>query len=1035
MFRHRRRSVLIALPALLLIAVTAVVGGMNSPQPAHAAGPYPKSIDLGRPPVKGMTVAGGETARMADGLYRTWLVVSGSATEGDPAYLAEVDPFAGHIVGSLYRMPGAGGAWGVEVSPDGKYVYATTYGKGHAYRLTYATHAFTDLGAPTTDSTFLWEGDVDDQGTLWVGTFQGGSDVKTAGLLTSWSPSTGWVNHGGYGNTYQYVRSVEYAQGQVYVGLGQYTKFYRHDPATGADYVIPLPPGIPNDMYTYQLDDAGDYLYVYFAGGTSPAQGWLYNLVTQQWVRDIPGYVGQTVSDGGTDGLVYMVMSGELVGYNPDTGAVTHTGFTGPGGLGAAKGIQRVVDPATGHAMVVTGQADGTVARYDLVTGSGSYVTWQQLELTQTFTPLRSLAIGPNGWAYLGGYFSGGFAGYDPDTEAWHEYVWKHQIEGMATHGRKLYMGVYPNGALYEYDPALPFGDANPRKLFDLGTYGQERPWTVISAGKYVAIGTSPKNSKTDGAGAVTLYDPADGSYRVFNGIAGAGDISALAYRDGILYGGSMNCCTAAAPSDGTLFALDVETGVKLWQTVPLAGERGVNGLAFGTDPNIIVGVTAGKAFRYNISTGQVSSSTFYDYPWATVTGFNPRAVNLTFDPNDGYFYGTSIGIFLKLNPTTLANVAPAGWKGALFAASNTGRKFATQTVHNDQTNTDQSHLIMSQWYGRPAGPAMLYGSAGTATMFRWKSTETAFQLGTGWSQSAGYDLANVGDRMVSGDFTCDGVDDIAVGYDTGGGLRFDVWDGKTPGAGPRVWGTATIPAASVGSRMVAGDLDGNGCADLALLEGIAGTTGARIHRFLSDGSTLTKTTSGDWSVASGYDVAQVAGRIATGDVDRDGRDDIITAYSYGTYFRYHVWNGGTAYSGPAGWYQSGGFDLNNVGDRMVVGDFDGDGDDEPAMFYNYGASHARLFRWTASGSQFVLATPDWEVTSGYTLSMVDNRMAVGDVNDDGLDDIVTAYDYGTDFRYHVWLSGWSYTGPAGWYDSGTFDLALVSGRLVLGVW
>ncbi len=1026
----RFRRVGTTLLAIVLTAATAsVVAGGTQPLPAEAAGPYPKSIDLGRPPVKGVTAAGGETARMSDGVYRTWMVVSGTTTENDPAYLAEVNPFTGRMLNS-YPMATAGGAWGVAVSPDGRYVYAMTYGQGHAYRLTYSPRAFVDLGAPTADTSFLWEGDTDDQGNLWIGTYQGNAPSKTAGLLASWRPGTGWTNHGGYGLPYEYVRSVEYARGQVYVGLGQQTGFFRHDPATGNDFPIPLPPGIPSDMYTYQLDDAGDYLYVYFVGGTSPAKGWLYNLITQQWVRELVGYAGATVSDEGPDGLVYLVMSGELVGYDPDTGAVTHTGFTGDGQLGAAKGIQRVMDPDTGHEMVVTAQADGAIVRYDLVTRAGTYVTWDTVGLTPKLTPLRSLAIGPNGWAYLGGYFAGGFAGYDPDSERWHEYPFPHQIEGMATHGRKLYLGVYPNGALWEYDPAQPFGSSNPRKLFDLRTYGQERPWTVISAGRYVAVGSSPKNSKTDGAGAVTLYDPTDGSYRVFNGIAGAGEIGALAYRNGILYGGSMNCCTAATPSDGTLFALDVNTGAKLWQTVPLAGERGVNGLAFGTDPNVIVGVTAGKAFRYNVTTRQLlSSTTLVSYNWSGVRGFQPRAVNLVFDPLDGYMYGTAVGRFLKLNPTTLANAAPSGWVGGYFAAANTGRKFAVQTVNG------QAHLVMSQWYGRPAGPGMLYGSGGNTTMFRWESTETAFQLGVGWQQGSGYDLANVGDRMVSGDFTCDGVDDIAAGYDAGGALRLDVWDGKATTAGPQNWGTAAIAPSAVGARMVAGDFDGNGCADIALFEAVAGTTGARIHRFLSDGSTFTKTTSGDWSTATGYDLTKVAGRMAAGDVDADGRDDIVTAYDYGTFFRYHIWKEATVYSGPSGWYQSGGFSVANVGDRMVVGDFDGDGDDEPAMFYNYGGSHARLFRWSAGSGQFALADPDWEVTSGYTLSMVGDRMAAGDANDDGRDDIIVAYDYGTDFRYHVWLSGWSYTGPTGWYDSGTFDLAQVGGRLVMGTW
>ncbi|MEV6971271.1 hypothetical protein AB0M47_39860 [Hamadaea sp. NPDC051192] len=999
---------------------------MSPARPAQAAGPYPKSIDLGRPPVKGVTAAGGETARMSDGKVRTWLAISGAPIEGDPAYLAEVDPFAGKML-ARYPLTGAEGAWGVSVSADGKYVYVTTYGEGHAFRLTYSGRTLTDLGAPSTGTSFLWEGDTDDQGNLWVGTFQGFIKPAPAGLLTSWSPGSNWTTRASYGDTYHYVRSVEYARGQVYAGLGQFTKFVRYDPATGVSTNIPLPAGVPSDMYTYQLDDAGDYLYVYFVGGTSSPKAWLYNLVTQQWVREIPGYAGPTVSDEGSDGLTYLAMSGELVGYDADTGAVTHTGF----GMGAPKGIQRVVDPATGHEMVVSGQADGSILRYDLVTHTGSAVNWVDVGFQPVLTSLRSLGIGPNGWAYLGGYFAGGFAGYDPDAEAWHEYRWAHQAEGMASHGRKLYLGVYPNGALYEYDPALPFDSANPRKLFDLQGYGQERPWTVISAGKYVAVGTSPKNSQTDGA--VTLYDPATGAVRVFNGIAGAGEISSLVYKNGVLYGGTLNCCTIAPQSSGKIFALDVETGTKLWQATPLAGELGVNGLAFGSDPNVLVGVTAGKAFRFNVTTRQLlSSTTLVDYTWTT--SFNPRAVNLTFDSRDGYLYGTAVGTFLKLNPTTLVNSAPAGMKGGLFAASSSsGRKFATQSVAVG-THTE-NHLMMTQWYGRPAAPVMLSGATSDATMSRWTSTMTAFQSGQGWIQGSGYDLSKAGDRLVSGDFTCDGVDDLAVGFDTGGALRFDVWDGTALSAGPKVWGTAAVTPSSVGNRMAAGDFDGNGCTDLALLEAVSGTTGARIHRFLSDGAALTKTTSGDWSVASGYDLTNVAGRFAAGDVDRDGRDDLITAYSYGTYFRFHVWNAATAYSGPNGYYQSGGFDLDNVADRMVVGDFDGDGDDEPALFYTYGGSHARLFRWSASGTQFTLASPDWEVTSGYTLSEVGNRMTVGDVDDDGREDVIVAYDYGPDFRYHVWLSGWSYTGPAGWYDSGTFDVDLAGGRVVMGVW
>jgi hypothetical protein len=40
-------------------------------------------------------------------------------------------------------------------------------------------------------------------------------------------------------------------------------------------------------------------------------------------------------------------------------------------------------------------------------------------------------------------------------------------------------------------------------------------------------------------------------------------------------------------------------------------------------------------------------------------------------------------------------------------------------------------------------------------------------------------------------------------------------------------------------------------------------------------------------------------------------------------------------YRGDAGWYTSGTFNVDNVGARFALGDWDGDGWAEPAMFYD----------------------------------------------------------------------------------------------------
>ena len=502
-----------------VVALTALLTGLALSPPVAAAAP--QWWNRGTIPLYSTTSAGGETARMPDGSVRTYLAVSGK-----PAYLAEVDASTGTVMrmiplyvpdsGSTENPPdtGAQGAWGVSIDKHGT-VFVSSYGFGHVYRLPWGG-ALEDLGRPSPRTSFTWEGDADDRGVFYFGTSEFfGPAPLPGGKLFSWDPKTRqYRDYGDWGPTFGYVRSVEHAAGKVYAGLGPSVGLWQVDPKSGERVQIPAPAGMPTDKYAYQLEDEGGYLYVLFAGGTTAQVGWVLNLRTLEWEHEIPGYMGQTITAADRHGRSYLLVDGELKLYDPKRGVLTGTGFKGgpeqadKGGLGAGKGLARVLDKKTKHETVIGATSGGDLWRYDTVTETGTFSHLD--DLVGTPTAPRSLAKGPDGKIYAGGYFQGGLAVYDPATTTWTEYPFAHQIEGMSVHDGKMYFGVYPNAQLWEYDPAQPFGATNPKQLFELKSDGQERPWTVVSAGRYLAIGTSPKNSQANGA--VTLYDPATGS-------------------------------------------------------------------------------------------------------------------------------------------------------------------------------------------------------------------------------------------------------------------------------------------------------------------------------------------------------------------------------------------------------------------------------------------------------------------------------------------------------------------------------------------
>jgi len=325
------------------------------------------------------------------------------------------------------------------------------------------------------------------------------------------------------------------------------------------------------------------------------------------------------------------------------------------------------------------------------------------------------------------------------------------------------------------------------------------------------------------------------------------------------------------------------------------------------------------------------------------------------------------------------------------------------------------------------AEPALIHDNDGsTMGIYRWTSTGTSFSRTTDYV-SGSYHLSQVGDRVASGDVDGDGLSDIVLAYQKSDGtFQFNViLDGvRSDGA----WYTSgPFSLDPVAGRLVVADFNGDGKAEPALVRDNGDGT-MKIWRWLSTGSSFSRTT--DYT-SGPFHLESVGNRVAAGDVDGDGKADIVMAYqkSDGT-FQYNVFPHGSGSGGA--WYTSGPFSLDPVAGRLVVADFNGDGKAEPALVRDSGDGTMKIWRWLSTGSSFSRTT---DYTSGpFHLAQVGDRVAAMDVTGDRKADIVMAYQEadGT-FQYNVFPSGSGSDGV--WYQSGPFNLQPVGGRLVLGRW
>ena len=263
--------------------------------------------------------------------------------------------------------------------------------------------------------------------------------------------------------------------------------------------------------------------------------------------------------------------------------------------------------------------------------------------------------------------------------------------------------------------------------------------------------------------------------------------------------------------------------------------------------------------------------------------------------------------------------------------------------------------------------------------------------------------------QVTSGDFNADGKEDIAAFYDNGtspeGKNRSSLFAFYSTGTGfaapKNVWSTPGGFTWSK-SKLTSGDFDGDGKDDIAVFyDNGSSDTGAvsSLYTFTSTGTGF-KAPRKTWTTTGGFnwDVSKVT----SGDYNGDGKDDIAVFYDNGSSDAgrisslYTFTSNGTDFTARKSWTTPGGFTWS--AGQVTSGDYNKDGKDDVAVLYNGGKSAdgkfiSSLYTFTSNGTVF---TPRKSWTSSGSFNWNASKLTSGDYTGDGRADIGVLYNRGT---------------------------------------
>ncbi|MFG3715218.1 hypothetical protein [Micromonospora sp. NPDC047730] len=644
----RRGSVVLAacLPLLLLLTTTAAPAA--PPAVVATAG---QVTDLG-PALYTVNVRNAEFGTLPDGTPVAYAI-----SNGTPASFTVVDARDGRRITAIPLDGYTVGGW-VELAADGTVYFSVRAPTPAAvFRFHPDTMRLEQLGG-IAGETALYSATFDANGVLYFGTYPHAK-------LVSFDPATGrFRDYGSLTTDAAYVFSVGIVAGKVWAGTGPVPHLYQVDPRSGRTTEMSVPaPLLENTDWFIGIEPRDDLVFVRLSPrGTYDMA--VYDLKRERWLDQVIGNTfGAEPTAQGRDGIFYLMAGGTLTGYQVPARRSVSTGFEDsalPAQLADAVGTygMSLVDlrePLFPGETVAGIDTDGRLWHYNLATRRSRIVP---ADVLGSPAGAHSMGVGPDGTVYLGAYLSSGvMSRIDQESQQVEQIRGPKQADAIVSHNGTIAVSSYPGAVVHTGDPAQPWAwGTNPRKVLELGRgepHFQDRIFAMTSAGERLAVGSVPDYGQLGGA--LTLVDPATGAAEVHRDVVDDQSVVSLAYRDGVVYGGtSIHGGLSSEPTQdqARLFAWDVGAGRLAWSDVVVPGATVIHELEFGPDGLLWGMADDGTVFAYDpgqrkvlrsVATGLRNTNT-----WGRVSSLYHR-------PADGLFYGNAGGRLFRFDPGTLA--------------------------------------------------------------------------------------------------------------------------------------------------------------------------------------------------------------------------------------------------------------------------------------------------------------------------------------------------------------------------------------------